>query len=74
MSTLSTECDADPPGSAALGMIVQEIPFGFIERLAASCLVGHILITYVGSLHTRLLKSIGYPNPSNVVRRSNIIN
>jgi len=34
-------------GSAALGMIVQEIPFGFIERLAASCLVGHILITYV---------------------------
>lgn len=37
-------------GSAALGMIVQEIPFGFVERLAASCLVGHILITYVGSL------------------------
>lgn len=33
-------------------MIVEEIPFGFVERLAASCLVGHMLITYVarGSL------------------------
>lgn len=27
-------------------MIVEEIPFGFVERLAAACLVGHILITY----------------------------
>eukprot|EP00490_Sorites_sp_Unknown_P018152 CAMPEP_0114642516 /NCGR_PEP_ID=MMETSP0191-20121206/2867_1 /TAXON_ID=126664 /ORGANISM="Sorites sp." /LENGTH=190 /DNA_ID=CAMNT_0001854699 /DNA_START=379 /DNA_END=948 /DNA_ORIENTATION=+ len=34
-------------GSAASGMIVMELPFGFIERLAASCLVGHIIITYV---------------------------
>lgn len=39
-------------GNAAAPMIVEEIPFGFVERLAASCLVGHMLITYVarGSL------------------------
>lgn len=34
-------------GNAAAPMIVEEIPFGFLERLAASCLVGHMLITYV---------------------------
>ncbi|CAJ1424122.1 unnamed protein product [Effrenium voratum] len=34
-------------GGAASGMIVQELPFGFAERMAATCLVGHMLITYV---------------------------
>lgn len=34
-------------GSEAAGMIVNELPFGFGERLASACLVGHMLITYV---------------------------